>query len=379
MKLIGMQVYLENDHIEEGLIEIVGDKITAVSSEIPSLELDDSFLSFPPSYKCLPGMIDGHIHGADGYDTMDATPEALNGIARALPAEGTTSFLATTITQSQETIEKALVNADEVMRSQSLYQAEILGLHLEGPFINKEKAGAQPLKYILDADLSLFKKWQLLSGDRIKCVTIAPEIKNAYELIDYLSSQGIVASIGHSNGTFLDASKAVSAGASQVTHLFNGMTGLHHREPGIAGAALMLDRLFVELIVDGLHVHPEVVNLSFQQIGSNRMILITDAMRAKCLNNGSYDLGGQQVTVKDGKAQLASGQLAGSVLRMNDAIRNTMKFTGADLTDIIKMGAENPAKQFNVYHRKGSIEAGKEADLIILNEKNDAGHDDLQR
>ncbi|TCP30198.1 N-acetylglucosamine 6-phosphate deacetylase [Scopulibacillus darangshiensis] len=369
MRITGPAIYTENGWIENGSVKITNEKISAMDEMIINKDGEDLF-DFPSDYKCLPGMIDVHIHGAGGSDTMDASPEALSNIAQTLPKEATTGFLATTITQEPAAIEKAIKNAGDYIKNQPSGQAEILGIHLEGPFLNQEKAGAQPPEYILDGDLDLFEAWQKLSGDNIKLVTVAPEIKNGLKLINYLSVHGVVASIGHSNGGFRDVANAVEAGATHVTHLFNGMSGLHHREPGVVGGALLHDELYAEMIVDGIHICPETVDLAYRQKGPGKTILITDAMRAKCMKNGTYDLGGQEVTVTDGKAVLASGSLAGSVLKMDQAMQNMMAFTAAKLEDIVEMGSVNPAMQCGVYDRKGSITRGKDADLIILDDNN---------
>lgn len=353
----GIYIYIEDGKINEmGPIE----KVPSRLQEAEKIELSKE-------HTVVPGFIDVHIHGAAGADTMDATPEALTVMANALPAEGTTSFLATTITQKHENIEKALANAAHYCEHRnSPGKAEILGIHLEGPFINAKHKGAQPEEYILNPDLSLFKKWQKLAGGRIKLVTIAPELENGLEFVRYLDKNGVVASIGHTDAVYEEMEKAVKAGAKHVTHLFNGMRGIHHREPGAAGAALLFKELMVELIADGIHVHPEVMKLISRAKGTDGMILITDAMRAKCLKNGIYDLGGQDVSVSGGKALLADGTLAGSILKMNDSIKNTINATEISLEEAVKMASSNPAKQLKVFDRKGSIALGKDADITVL-------------
>lgn len=357
--------------LRRGYLEYNQGKISYIGQANEWKDGTDRTFEFPENYKCIPGMIDVHIHGVNGSDTMDATPEALRNIARSLPKEGTTSFLATTMTQSHVSIERALKNVTQYFRHQRQGEAEVLGIHLEGPFINKEKAGAQPPEYIIDPDAALFKKWQRLAEGHIKLVTVAPEIKNGPAFIGFLSRHGVVVSIGHSNGTYRDAVNAVKAGATQVTHLYNGMRGMHHREPGILGGALLHRELFTEMIVDGHHIRPEMVDLAYKLKGSDRVILITDSMRAKGLKNGIYDLGGQAVRVQDGLALLESGTIAGSVLKMKDALKNMLAFTGAAVEDVVRMGAVNPARRCGVYKRKGSLEEGKDADILILDENND--------
>ncbi|TYS88959.1 N-acetylglucosamine-6-phosphate deacetylase [Rossellomorea aquimaris] len=366
-------IYGEDTVYEKGYIKIENGMITEMGerSQLTNTE-EFKVISLPHGYSVVPGMIDIHIHGVNGADTMDATREALDTMAVTLPKEGTTSFLATTMTEASGAIEKALkATADYMSDHQKSGQAEILGLHLEGPFINPDKAGAQPLNRIQKPNVEVFKNWHALSGENIKLVTLAPELDDEYELIRYLKENGIVASVGHSSATYDQIGEAIDAGLSHVTHLFNQMSGLHHREPGIVGASFLRKELMVELISDGIHVRPEVVQLAFDQITDERLILITDSMRAKCLKNGQYDLGGQMVTVKDGKALLDEDTLAGSVLKMKDAFTNIQEFTRGDMRSAIRMTAENPARQLNVFDRKGSLAPRKDADIVILDENKD--------
>jgi N-acetylglucosamine-6-phosphate deacetylase len=352
-------IYSENGKIQE-----LG-PITAMPSRFNQIDT----IEIPREQTVVPGFIDVHIHGAAGADTMDATTEALTTMAKALPAEGTTSFLATTITQKHENIEKALINAANYVSEQNQSgKAEVLGVHLEGPFINVKRAGAQPKEHIINPNIELFKEWQDLAKGTIKLVTVAPELENGIEFVRHLNDTGVIASIGHSDAIYEEVEKAVQAGAKQVTHLFNGMRGLHHREPGVAGSALLFKELMVELIADGIHVRPEVMKLVIDSKGTDGMILITDAMRAKCLKNGIYDLGGQDVSVADGKALLADGTLAGSILKMNDSVKNTFEAAKLSMLEAVKMASVNPAKQLKVYDRKGSITEGKDADLTILSD-----------
>jgi N-acetylglucosamine-6-phosphate deacetylase len=246
--------------------------------------------------------------------------------------------------------------------------ADMIGVHLEGPFISTKRAGAQPIHHIKDPDIDLFLTWQNQSGHLIKLVTMAPEQKNGLTFLEEVQKSGVVASIGHSDATYAEVQEAINKGLTYVTHLYNGMRGLHHREPGVAGAALSHSELVAEMIVDGVHIHPSVVKSTFKGKGANEIILITDAMRAKGLGEGEYDLGGQRVCVGDGKALLEDGTLAGSILTMDEAVRNMMKYTGCSLRDITKMTAENPAKQLGIWSKVGSIAVGKKADLVLLDE-----------
>jgi len=366
-------IYAEDQILKAGSIQIDHGKITKLNESNEHLHsTDDNIITLPENYSIIPGMIDLHIHGVNGADTMDATREALDIISSTLPKEGTTSFLATTITEDLNAVEKALANAGEYISSfQAQGNAEVLGIHLEGPFINKEKAGAQPIQHVLEPNVNTFKRLESVSNHQIKLVTLAPELPGGSELLHYLKNKRVLSSIAHSEASYDQVLNAIEDGLTHVTHLFNQMTGLHHRDPGIVGAAFLKDELMVEIIADGIHASPEIVKVAYKQITDERMMLITDAMRAKWLEDGSYDLGGQMVTVKNGKALLDENTLAGSVLKMIDAFKNIQKFTGCSIESAIKMACENPAKQLNIFDRKGSIAMGKDADLVILDENMD--------
>ncbi|MDF2535283.1 MAG: nagA, partial [Bacillales bacterium] len=262
-----------------------------------------------------------------------------------------------------------LLNVNQYIKNMNgAGEAEIIGVHLEGPFINKKKTGAQPKEYIIQSNVEQFKIWQSVAGGHIRLVTLAPEVDGSIELIRYLSSNNVVASLGHSAATFDEAEKAVEAGATHVTHLFNAMTGFDHREPGLAAAAMTFDDLKVEIISDGIHVHPKMISLAVKVKGPEKIILVTDAMCAKGLQDGEYALGGQKVFVKGREARLADGTLAGSVLLMSEAIRNISNFTGLPLEEVIKFATETPAKQFGIFDRKGSIAIGKDADITVMDD-----------
>lgn len=348
-----------------GYIGMTNGEIVEIGEGEPSLQYDQE-VDGNHQY-ALPGFIDGHIHGAAGADTMDATQESLHNMADWLPNEGTTTFLATTITQDNEAIEAALEQIH--LFTNQAGEAELIGVHLEGPFVNPVKAGAQPLAHIRKPDTELFRKWQKLSGDKIKVVTLAPECDEDYELTQLLASEQITASAGHTDSSFQQIKDAAEQGISQLTHLCNQMNGIHHRDVGAVGAGFLLPTLRSELIADGIHVAPEMLRLIYQNVGAERLILITDSLRGKGLEDGTYDLGGQAVTVKEGKALLPDGTLAGSMLQMKDAVRNMATFADVSVADIVMMTAENPAKQYGIYDRKGSLAIGKDADIVLLDDQ----------
>ena len=373
--LSNLFIYTEEGVISQGYLRIADGVIESYGSleELPAdRKQTDEMIEFPESYQLIPGLIDIHIHGANNADVMDGTFKALEIMAQTLPKEGTTSFLATTMTQGEQEIEAALKNAADYIKNQTdSSAAEVLGIHLEGPFIAAARAGAQPLQAIKKPNAALFKKWQSIAGNQIKLVTLAPEEEGGLELAAYLKETGVIASMGHTDALYEEVLKGIEAGVSHVTHLYNGMRGLHHRDPGVAGASLLHKELFVEMIVDGIHIHPKIVQLTFQQKGKEGIILITDSMRAKWMADGISSLGGQKVIVQDGKALLENGALAGSTLKMEEGIRNMMQFTGCSLEDAIYMGSYNPAKQLGILDKKGSIKKGKDADLVVLNKENE--------
>lgn len=375
MLLSNITIYTEETTISHGYLRIVDGVIKSygfMEELAAEKKYIDKIIEFPPSYQLIPGLIDIHIHGANDADVMDATHQALEKMAATLPKEGTTSFLATTMTQREEEIEVALKNTAAYIKNQKQSGiSEVLGVHLEGPFISAKKAGAQPLQAIQKPNVELFKKWQSIADNHIKLVTLAPEEENGLELVAYLKETGVVASMGHTAALYEEVLKGIEAGVNHVTHLYNGMRGLHHRDPGVAGAALLHKELLAEMIVDGIHIHPQIVNLTFRQKGKEGIVLITDSMRAKWMDDGISSLGGQIVMVKAGKALLENGALAGSTLKMDEGIRNMMQFTGCSLEDVIYMGSYNPAKQLGIIDKKGSIKKGKDADLVVLNKNNE--------
>lgn len=310
-----------------------------------------------------PGFIDLHIHGAAGYDTMDGSYEALNSISKALLATGVTSFLPTTMAMGEGDIIKGLENIKMTMR-QSTDGARILGAHVEGPFLNPDYKGAQPVEYLREPELMLLENFYNI----IKVVTIAPELNRAKEVIKVLSRKGIIVSAGHSGATYDEIIQARKWGLSHVTHLFNCMKGLHHRQPGIPGIVLSGD-LSCELIADLIHIHPAVLKMVLKCKDKENIILITDQMRAGSLEDGEYSLGGQKVIVKDGAARLETGQLAGSILTLDQAVRNMLQVSELTLPEVISMVTSNPARRLGLDHKLGEIAPGYQADLVLLNQE----------
>ena len=354
--IINGKLILPHQVLEKHLV-VYSDKIIDILPQAalsPEWEIYDAKGSY-----VAPGFLNLHIHGCAGCDTMDGTPEALLAMAKALPQTGVTGFLPTTMTQSLPAITKALKN---IRAYQNNYDsAQILGAHLEGPFLSKEYKGAQPEAYLCPPDFTLIEPYI----DIIKIITLAPELKCALDFIKNCAKKGIVVSLGHSKATYEEALAAFSSGADHVTHLFNAMAPLHHRHPGLLGAALDNDST-VEIICDNLHLAPAIQRLVYKGKEPQKIILITDSLRASLLGDGPSELGGQPVFVKNGRATLGDGTLAGSILAMNQAVKNFYHNTKAPLPEVIAMASLNPARRLGLENILGSLEKGKLANMTLL-------------
>lgn len=351
----------------EGNIHVRGCRIANVQSD--SVEGFTGTIFNGQGLLALPGFIDIHIHGADGSDFMDGTKQAYANIANALPREGTTAFLATTMTQSPEAIRMAVDCGKHFMEEQHPDGAEMLGFHLEGPFINLEQAGAQPADYIRPPSMEMLEQWFGHDLGGLSVVTLAPELDEDFQVTRQLASRNVLVSAGHTNADFMTINEAACHGLSHMTHFGNAMKGLHHREIGTVGAGMLIDDLFCELIADGIHLSNDMIRLMIKTVGPGRMILITDSMMAKGMKDGMYTLGVQKVTVKGSRATLEDGTLAGSVLKMNDALKRLQAIGTVTMPELIALSSANAARRLGVYDRKGSLTAGKDADIVLLDEE----------
>ncbi len=300
----------------------------------------------------LPGFVDVHLHGSAGYDVMDASEASLRGICDFLLTQGVTSFLGATMADTAPCIEAAL----DAMRAFSQRgPSPLLGIHIEGPYLNPAFRGSQPAAHLRAPRPAEYSAW--LDGGLVKLMTLAPELDGAAALIREAVARGITVSIGHSGATYEAARDYFAAGVSQVTHTFNGMAGIHHRQPGIFVAASERPAVNLEIIPDGVHVHPAVVRLLVKLVGVERVIAITDAMRAAGLGDGAYGMGDVAVMVKDGIARDMAGSLAGSTLTMPQALRNMMRFCGLTLAQALPMATSVPARAIGMYPQKGALQA----------------------
>lgn len=313
----------------------------------------------------LPGFIDIHVHGGNGADFMDGTHQAIETIARFHFRHGTTSMLPTTVSATKEEIEKVL-HAMLSFRPNSMSMSQIHGIHLEGPFISPKHPGAQNRSAIIKPKLDWIKDWISTFPNLIRMVTFAPELEGADELISILRQHGVVCAAGHTDCSFEQMQHAVSLGLSHSVHAFNAMRGFHHRHPGAAGAILLIDQLSTEIIADGHHLHPETIRL-LHRLKGEQLVLITDAMAAAGLNDGIYQLGTLPVQVKNGVAKLhQSDTLAGSTQTMIDSFRYLVHTVGIPMEQASRLASYNPARVIGIDHITGSIEVGKQADLLLL-------------
>lgn len=354
--VLGKGIITVSIGIENGKIAYIGNDQSVITSPLP----------YNDGQIIVPGFIDQHIHGAGGSDTMDGNLQALSTIANALASEGTTSFLATTMTQSPDNIISALKAVKDYRAENRPDGAEILGVHLEGPFISIKHIGAQPPKYVATPSIEVFDQYNLASGNSIKIVSLAPETDGAEVLVRHLKNSGIVASAGHTDASYFDLEKAYACGLSNITHTYNAQKALHHREIGTVGGAMLIDGLNCEAICDLIHLSVPAIKLLIKNKPHDKFTLITDSMRAKHLADGISELGGQEVIVKDGEARLRNGALAGSILKMNHAIKNLVLKCDVPFTDAIDFATVNPAKNLNIFDSVGSIEVGKHANLVVL-------------
>lgn len=359
------KVYVDGKGIVNATVGVENGKIVYIGD-------DESVVTEPYAYSegqtVFPGFIDEHIHGANGADAMDGSTEAISAVAIAVASEGTTGFLATTMTQSPENVTKALRAVKEYVSDLPETGAEPLGVHLEGPFISLKHVGAQPKEYVVSPDVETFEKYNEASGNNVRIVTLAPENDKDHALVKYLSERKIVASAGHTDSGFDDIFSAFTDGLSNVTHTYNAQKPLHHREVGTVGSAMLIDGLNCEVICDLIHVSAPAIKLLIKNKPHDKVTLITDSMRAKHLPDGVSELGGQTVYVKNGEARLADGTLAGSILKMNDAIRNIVTKCDVPLTDAVDFATKNPAKNIGVFDKVGSITVGKLANFAVLND-----------
>lgn len=355
--------------IHKGTVVTIGDRIMFVGGE----EEGERILAAasPHVFQVIdaqggliaPGLIDVHMHGADGAELMDGTREAVETMARFVAKNGTVAFLPSTVTALEE---KTRLVSQVVADYQDLEDgAEVLGIHLEGPYINEKYKGAQYGPAIRPASTSELEELHAVLGEKLRLVTLAPEVPGSLEAAQWLKDRGVTVSIGHTDATYDQAVQGFKSGITHVTHTFNGMRGLHHREPGVVGAVLATPGLYAELIADLIHVHPGAIQVLLRTVGVEHLVLVTDSVQATGLPDGEYVLGDNEIFVQDGAARLADGTLAGSTLTLKQAVRNMIEEIGVHPVDAFRMASLNPARTLGLEHR-GWIREGNRADFVLL-------------
>ena len=358
------------DGIVDGKVLVFDDKIRAIADQsLTDLYQDCEVIDAKGAY-VSPGLIDVHMHGCGGDDTSDGKDGAIQRMSRMIAGFGVTGWLPTTMTLGKDTIRKAFEQVRKAKKESEEDAlkwggAQVLGANMEGPFINIERKGAQAGEFVIEPDVEFTEEYQ----DIIRLVTIAPEVKGGLDYIKRISAETkIRCSVGHTMADYETCKKAFGAGANHVTHLFNAQPGLHHRNPGVAGAALADPNVYTEMICDTFHINPGVFQIVCD-CKKDKLVLITDCMRAGGLPDGDYTLGGQEVHVKGIQCLLNSGTIAGSVLRLNKAVYNLAKNTDWSLAQCVRAASLSPAKSIGVDKEKGSIELGKDADILIADQE----------
>ena len=352
-----------SDQVVSDMAIIFDEKIRAI---VPTSEVDVKEYEVIDAKGNLvaPGLVDIHIHGYVGEDASDGNPEGLKKMAAGIAENGVTSWCPTTMTMAKDVILNAFETARKVKADKECYGAKILGINCEGPFINPSKKGAQPEEFILPPDGDFIVD----NADILKLFTVAPEMEGALACIKKVYDDGrVLVSMGHTGASYEEANEGIKAGVRHTTHLFNAMTALQHRNPGVVGAALSDENVSCELIADTFHVNPGLYKLVAKAKG-DKLCLITDCMRAGGMEDGDYTLGGQHVIKTGIQCLLEDGTIAGSVLRLNEAVRNFRKYTGLSFSEVFACASLHPAKAVGEADRIGSLEEGKCADIIICDE-----------
>ncbi|MGD6876113.1 N-acetylglucosamine-6-phosphate deacetylase [Bacillus infantis] len=357
-------VITDNKLWPDTLVEVTGDTITCVEKYDGSLPKGE-VINVPNGYIC-PGYIDSHIHGIDGFDFMDNSIESFLKIQHSLPIYGVTSFLATSRTETIPNIKRFLLNSSHsAIKTNS--GAQLAGIHLEGPWINEQFKGAQKLEHILTPTLQGIRELFEIAPNLLKIVTLAPELPNSLEVIEFLEKHGIRTSAGHTAASFEEINKACELGLSRVTHCYNAMKSIHHRILTASFAALYLTDLQCEIIADGHHVHPKMIELLYKMKGPDHITLISDCTAANHIKDGSYEkIGGKVIFKQNVKVTLPDGTLAGSALTLDIAVAFAVTKCNIPIENAVQMATYNPAKAIGVEGRKGRLKKGYDADIIVL-------------
>jgi len=363
MVVVKGTIVTPTEMIPQGEVVVEKGKITYVGPEADHTGKVYDFKGF-----VSPGFIDLHVHGGLGFDVMDASLQSLDGLSRYLAAGGTTSFLPTTYSAPFEDLLLSVRTVREAAGKQ-MQGSKVLGIHFEGPYINPERRGAHSAAHIRPPSIDELLELEQEAGGSSMMVTLAPEVESALETAEKLRSRGVTLSAGHTDATYEEMEHAVGAGFTHITHLFNAMRPFHHRDPGVVGAALTDERLAVELIADGLHLHPTSLRLTALVKGAEKTVLVSDSAMPAGLRDGEYLLGDEKVYLKGDRCSLESGGLAGSTIRLCDAVQSMVELGGFPITRAVEMASLSPARVLDFANRKGCLKPGWDADLTVFDQK----------
>lgn len=371
MIIKNIKVYTEKNKFEDGIIITKSDRIEQVMQgvEPQCINNENEEIIDGQGCYCIPGMIDLHFHGCKGYDFCDGTLEAIDQIARYEASIGVTSIAPATMTLPVAELEQILKTGADYRKKQleenMISRADLVGINMEGPFISKIKKGAQDERNIVPCDIDVYRRFQKAADGLVKFIGIAPEESDTDEFIKTVKGE-VSVSLAHTNADYDKAKKAFDAGANHAVHLYNAMPPFTHREPGVVGAVADSKHVMAEIICDGIHIHPATVRATFEMLGKERMVLISDSMRAAGMPDGQYTLGGLDVKVKGKHATLVSdGALAGSVTTLPDCVRTVVREMQIPLETAIACATINPAKSLGIDKLYGSIQQGKKANLVL--------------
>jgi N-acetylglucosamine-6-phosphate deacetylase len=376
------RAFTPHEAITDAVIVVEGSKIAAVGTRPCITVPDDAQRWETRGLTIVPGFVDMHIHGAGGHDVMEATPEALAAITETVAGHGTTSIVATTVTASEAATVRSIKEVESWMRAESSHassattsattasvRAEILGVHLEGPFISPARRGVHPLQWITAPSLELLGRFLAAGDNTVRILTLAPEVPGAIELIEVARMRGLLVSLGHTDATYQQAILAIESGVRHAAHVYNAMRPFGHRDSGVIGAVLTMPSVSAELIADGVHVDEAAMRILLAAKGPRGVVLVSDGTAATGMPDGIYRLGTFEVKVTDGICRSAEGKLSGSTLTLDRAFRNMIAL-GVGFTDALAMLTENPARALGLEGRKGSLVAGADADLVLLDAEN---------
>lgn len=361
--IINARIITTHEVTEPSTVWINNGSIQKIEQFVPTIIPEGYQVIDAQGQWLMPGMIDVHIHGANGCDMMDGTVESIYEVSRVAAKTGCTSFLVTSVTSSLEDLLQMIRSVKHAIGNEP--GAKIHGIHLEGPYLNVKRKGMQNELYLRHPNVDEMESILQEAGTLIKMVTIAPELPGGIEMVEFLKEKGIIVSIAHSDATYEEAKHAFSKGASHVTHCFNGMRPIHHRDPGLVVAAFEETHVSLQAIVDHVHLHPAIVRLMHRIKGPEGMVLVTDALQAMYMGDGVYEFGGHQVHVRNGEARLKDGTLASSTVTMNVALSKTVG-SGISLVDAVQMASTTPAQLLGLKN-KGRIVQGRDADMVLMN------------